>query len=114
MHSKPSFLTHTHKILALSQFFAGATNDKSIAQYNVAIQHIHTKNKLLTDLEWGAFDGNGNEKRQKGDNIFVTGDIIFGRSSLLHTKCKLWGVKWSNGAKIWSRQGRMSNVPLAF
>lgn len=44
---------HNRKILVLSHFFAGCTNDKAIARYNVAIQKIWGQSKEMVNLEWG-------------------------------------------------------------
>ena len=38
---------HTKRILALSQIFAGATNNKSISQCNVTIQKARAKSKWI-------------------------------------------------------------------
>ena len=73
-------VSHTKKLLALSQFFTGATNDKSIARYDVTILKIRSKSESLVGLEWGAFDRDGNEKRQKGGTSSVTVVITIGRS----------------------------------
>ena len=43
-------VSHTKKILALSQFFAGCTNDKAIARYDVAIRKIGGQSEGMRDL----------------------------------------------------------------
>ena len=59
-------VSHTKRILALSQFFAGATNDKTIARYDTAILKVRGKSEAISGLEWGVFGADGVEKRQKG------------------------------------------------
>ena len=56
-------VSHTKRILALSHFFAGATNDKTIARYDTAIQKIRGKSEALVGLEWGIFGLDTVERR---------------------------------------------------
>ena len=79
---------HTKRILALSQFFAGATNDKSIARYDSAIQKIRTKSEALVGLEWGAFGQDGVERRQKGAYYICDGGYHYWQELIAPYTCK--------------------------
>ena len=59
-------VSHTKKILSVSQFFAGATNDKTIARFDEAIKMVRGKDKTMREMKWSAVDGNGNRTEQTG------------------------------------------------
>ena len=44
-------VSRTRRILALSQLFAGATNDKEIARHRVSIRKVRGKSKAISGLE---------------------------------------------------------------
>ena len=70
-------VSHTKRILALSQFFARATNDKTIARYDTAIQRIRGKSEALVGLEWAAFSTDGERKQQKGAYFICNGEYHY-------------------------------------
>ena len=92
-------VSHTKKILALSQLFAGCTNDKTIARYDVAIRKIRGDSKEFVNLEWGAFDKDGLEKRQIGAYYICDGGYHYCQELIAPFKNQIPGSKmemWSS------------------
>ena len=54
-------VSHTKKILSVSQFFAGATNDKTIARFDEAIKKVRGRDELMKELKWSVVDESGNK-----------------------------------------------------
>ena len=91
-------VSHTHKILSLSQFFAGATNDKSIARYDPAIHQVRMKNKAIVELEWDVFDQDGTERREVGAYYICDGGYHWWPQLIAPYKMQIAGSKmerWS-------------------
>ena len=75
-----AIVSHTKNILALSQFFVGATNDKTIARYDVAITKVRSKSDALIGLEWGAFGQDGVERSRGARITYAMGGTTIGKS----------------------------------
>ena len=92
-------VSHTKKILSLSQFFAGGTNDKSIARYDLTIRQIRGKSKLLADMEWGAYSQDGEVRKQKGAYFICDGGYHFWEQLIAPYKMQIAGSRmerWSS------------------
>ena len=92
-------VSHTKKILSLSQFFGGATNDKSIARYDSTIRQIRGKSKLLADMEWGAYSRDGEVRKQKGAYFICDGGYHFWEQLIAPYKMQIAGSRmerWSS------------------
>ena len=57
--------SHIKKTFVLSQFFAGATNDKYVARCDLAMQKLRGNSESIAGLEWGAFGKDVVDRRQK-------------------------------------------------
>ena len=52
--------SHTRRILSVSQFFWGATNDKSIARMDEGIGKLRAADSFFAKVKWSSFDEIGN------------------------------------------------------
>ena len=58
--------SHTRKILSVSSFYAGTTNDKIIARFDPAIRKIRGDYDLFSDMVWHTVDVDGTRHEHKG------------------------------------------------
>lgn len=66
------------------------TNNKSIAQYNVAIQKVQTKSRVLVGLEWVTFGQDGVERRQKGAYFICYVEYLLARTDFSLQDIDYW------------------------
>lgn len=65
--------SHTKRILSVSQFFWGATNDKSIARMDEAIGELRSSNSFLGNVKWASFDRSGEIRKHRGAYFICDG-----------------------------------------
>ena len=65
--------SHTKRILSVSQYFFGATNDKTIARMDRAIVELRSKNTFLGKIKWRSFDRSGGVRENQGGYFICDG-----------------------------------------
>ena len=91
-------VSHTKKILSVSQFFAGATNDKTIARFDDAIKKVRGKDELMRNLKWNAVDRKGEKTEQMGGYFVCDGGYHAWKELICPYKNQMEGcveAKWS-------------------
>ena len=58
--------SHTKKILSVSQFFWGATNDKSIARYDESVEKVRSSDSFLRKVKWQSYNRSGEIQQDQG------------------------------------------------
>ena len=67
--------SHTKRILSVSQYFWGATNDKTIARYDAAVGKLRSKqsNNFLSNVKWISHDRSGTLRQSVGAYFICDG-----------------------------------------
>ena len=91
--------SHTKRILSISQFFGGATNDKSIAREDEAIHKLRADDSYLSKVRWSSFDQLGNSSDNEGAYFICDGGYHDWQCMMAPFKHQLEGT----GEYLWSK-----------
>ena len=105
-------VSHTCKILSVSSVFFGADNDKTIAQFDPAINKIH--NGSYSETKWEHCCYNDTRVKECRYYFISDGGYFSWKCLMLPVQNRAAGSDVDNGQSVWNLFERMLSAHLVF